>query len=100
MSQRLSFKCRAGLVSKAWKREWEKFYWQTREAQDSAKRVDRKECEGEPTKGLTYEELGRNNGSRARSWKNWRITGRKMARSVSNRNGGSHMMLDNKTEQK
>jgi hypothetical protein len=33
------------------------------------------------------------------SWKNWRIVGG-MQWSVSNRNGGSHMMLDNKTEQK
>ena len=33
------------------------------------------------------------------AWKNWRIAWG-LRRSVSNRNGGSHMMLDNKTEQK
>lgn len=56
--------------------------------------------EGNPTKGLTYEELGRKNGSKMMVVEELEDCRREMRRSVSNRNGGSHMMLDNKTEQK
>ena len=49
---------------------------------------------------LTYEELGRNNGNKKMVVEELEDCRREMRRSVSNRNGGSHMMLDNKTEQK
>ena len=51
-------------------------------------------------KGLTYEELGRKNGSKMMVVEELEDCRREMRRSVSNRNGGSHMMLDNKSEQK
>ena len=67
----------------------------------SAKRQNPEgKAKGIRPKGLTYEELGRKNGSKMMVVEELEDCRREMRRSVSNRNGGSHMMLDNKTEQK
>jgi hypothetical protein len=98
MPQQLRFRRTAEHVLNTREREWEKF---KRHAgiSVSAKLVDQKECKRDPTEGLTYEE----SAVKMAAWmvveelEDYR---RKTERSVSNRNGGSHMMLDNKTEQK
>ena len=66
----------------------------------SAKPQPERKQEGNPTKGLTYEESGRNNGNKRTVVEELEDCRRGMERSVSSRNGGNHMMLDNKNEQK
>ena len=56
--------------------------------------------ERDPTKGLTYEESGRNIGRKKSGRRGTGGLLEGMRRSVSNRNGGSQMMLDIKTEWK
>ena len=51
-------------------------------------------------RGLTHEELRRNNGKEEMVVEELSGCRRGVRRSVSNRNGGNHMMLDNKNEQK
>ena len=46
-----------------WKREWEKLD-RAKGISVNAKRINRTECKGNPTKGLTFEELGCKNGNK------------------------------------
>ena len=55
--------------------------------------------ERDPTKGLTFEELGRYSGNKEKGRRGTGGLSKGARRSVSNRNGGSQMMLDIKTEQ-
>ncbi len=66
----------------------------------NAKPTHKASGKGIQPKSLTFEEFGRNNGNRMVVVEEPEDCWRELWRSAFCRNGGSHMMLDNKTEQK